>query len=103
LGSLLKKQAFNKVQHSPNKLNYQNLFEIKFSESNSPYVGFIINKKYGSSVFRNQLKRRVREHYKKMNKHSQIAIIFRALSSKIDPSSLGGGFCQLTTVLMEKN
>tara|TARA_Y100001970_G_C14230081_1_gene858031 strand:+ start:1859 stop:2170 length:312 start_codon:yes stop_codon:yes gene_type:complete len=99
LNNITKNQLFLNVQSSSKQFKYKNLFKIRYSQTAPLYVGFIINKKLGPAVFRNKLKRQVREHYKKMNQDMPVSIIFQALSSKINKNNLKSGFKRFVLLL----
>ena len=103
MNNITKNQLFLNVQSSSKQFKYKNLFKIRYSQTAPLYVGFIINKKLGPAVFRNKLKRQVREHYKKMNQDIPVSIIFQAMNSKIKKEDLKFGFNHFVLLLEEKD
>ena len=89
---------FKSVLKSSKKITSHNILLFQYSKEVSPFVGFMLSRKYGNAVKRNQFKNRCRFLYKNLlRKNAPISLIIKPLKNKLTFSCLKAAFGDLET------
>ena len=87
---------FKSVLKSSKKIVSHNVLLFQYSNETSPFVGFMLSRKYGNAVKRNRFKNRCRFLYKNMlRRSSPVSLIIKPLKNNLDFSSLKVAFDDL--------
>ena len=92
---------FKNILYSSETFKSKKNICFHFKAKAGPFVGFIVNKRFGNAVSRNKFKNQARSLYLPLFDKYSCALIVKAQSGKINYSELKQAFIELENKLSE--
>tara|TARA_B100001142_G_C14142599_1_gene581247 strand:- start:572 stop:847 length:276 start_codon:yes stop_codon:yes gene_type:complete len=86
---------FKNVLESSQTFKSNNHIVFRYQKQAEPFIGFIVNKKFGNAIKRNRFKNQARNLYTNFFKNSHCAIIVRPLKPEVQYTDLKKSFLEL--------
>lgn len=86
---------FKHILETSQKFKSNHNVFFRYSKQNMPYIGFIIDTKFGNAVLRNRFKNQARYLYRNFFNLHSYGIIVRPLSEQLDFEDLKKAFKEL--------
>ena len=94
-------KQFGLILNTAKTFKYKKFLVLKYScDVDSGFLGFIISRKFGSSVVRNQLKRFCREDFRRIFNNIAVGVVVRPINKKIDRNCVTNSFLELKKIIL---